>query len=140
MRVNFKVILSAVAVGLLAVNAKDQKICRALALSGGANKGAYEIGVIKGMVDLLPEDEVKWDVVTGVSAGAINAGGMSTFPVGQEKEMVAFMQGILENIHTDDIYTSWDGPIGTGLWKSGYFNNTNMQIFLENVLMNGNGP
>ena len=72
------------------VNAQKKDVCRAIALSGGANKGAYEVGVMKGMVDLLPAEEVKWDVVTGVSAGAINAGGMSMFPTGMEKEMVDF--------------------------------------------------
>jgi len=51
-------------------------------MSGGANKGAYEAGVVYGLAHNLPASEVAWDVITGVSAGAINAAGMSVFPVG----------------------------------------------------------
>lgn len=94
-------------------------------MSGGANKGAYELGVLKGLVDLLPPEDVQWDVVTGVSAGAINAGGMSIFPVGKEREMVDFLSQILENIHTDYVYDYWDGSITDGLLKySGFFNDS----------------
>ena len=32
--------------------------CLALALSGGANKGAYQAGVLHGLSHLLPEDQV----------------------------------------------------------------------------------
>ena len=125
-----------ITLGLLlgATTVESKKVCRALALSGGANKGAYEMGVLKGLTQLLPAEEYAWDVVTGVSAGAINAGGMSIFPVGMEKEMVEFMQAILENLQTEYIYTYWDGPIGTGFFEAGFFNDTPMQTFLENIL------
>ena len=116
------------------MSAEKKKICRALALSGGANKGAYEVGVMKGLIDLLPAEDVQWDVVTGVSAGAINAGGMSLFPVGMEKPMIDFMSELMQNLQTEYIYKYWDGPIGTGFFHSGYFNNTPMQGFLEKVL------
>jgi predicted acylesterase/phospholipase RssA len=36
---------------------------------------------------MLPADQVKYDVVTGVSAGALNAGGISIFKIGNEVEM-----------------------------------------------------
>ena len=76
-------------------SAEKKEVCRALAMSGGANKGAYEVGVIKGLVNLLPPEDVQWDVVTGVSAGAINTAGMSIFPIGKEKEMVVFLDTLL---------------------------------------------
>jgi predicted acylesterase/phospholipase RssA len=50
-------------------------------MSGGANKGAYEGGVIYGLTHNLPENETQWDVVSGVSAGALNAVGVSVWPV-----------------------------------------------------------
>jgi predicted acylesterase/phospholipase RssA len=34
------------------------EICRALALEGGGDKGSWEAGVIKGLVDHLPPEEV----------------------------------------------------------------------------------
>ena len=51
---------------------------------------------------------------------------MSMFPTGMEKEMVNFMVDILENIHTEYIYKSWDGIIGTGFFKHGFYNDTPM--------------
>ena len=51
-------------------------------MSGGANKGSYEVGVVYGMAHILPEGDTNWDVITGVSAGSLNAVGMSMFPIG----------------------------------------------------------
>ena len=42
---------------------------RALVLSGGGSKGAYQIGVWKALREL----NIKIDIVTGTSAGALNA-------------------------------------------------------------------
>lgn len=87
------------------------------------------------MVKLLPPEEVQWDVVTGVSAGSINAGGMGLFPIGKEKEMISFMENILENIKTENVYTLWDEPIMDGLLRqSGVFNNTPLLTFLTDIL------
>ena len=42
---------------------------RALVLSGGGSKGSYQIGVWKALREL----NIKIDIVTGTSAGALNA-------------------------------------------------------------------
>ena len=42
---------------------------RALVLSGGGSKGSYQIGVWKALRDM----DIKFDIVTGTSAGALNA-------------------------------------------------------------------
>lgn len=62
----------------------SKNVCRALALSGGGNKGSYEAGAIHGLVNGLEPKDVEYDVVTGVSVGAINAAGVSLWPIGQE--------------------------------------------------------
>jgi predicted patatin/cPLA2 family phospholipase len=76
--------------GLVAVSAdgpvvkalfKDDK-CRVLGLRGGGTNGAYEIGVLEAMVDLLDPNEIAYDVVEGISIGSINAGILSTFEKG----------------------------------------------------------
>ena len=41
---------------------------RAIVLSGGGGKGAYQIGVIKGLKRL----NIKYDIITGTSVGALN--------------------------------------------------------------------
>ena len=54
--------------------------CRAIALSGGANKGAYEAGLLWGLAHSDKADDYFYDVITGVSAGAINAGAIAAWP------------------------------------------------------------
>ena len=59
---------------LSAIEAK--KSCKALSMSGGGSEGAYEAGGLWGLFFNTPEDQrdkFAYDVVTGVSAGSINA-------------------------------------------------------------------
>lgn len=47
----------------------------ALVLSGGGARGAYQAGVLKGLAEILPEKKKSpFQIISGVSAGAINAG------------------------------------------------------------------
>lgn len=51
-------------------------VCPALVLSGGGVRGAYEVGVIAGIVEVLglrPDDEPPFRIFAGTSVGAINA-------------------------------------------------------------------
>lgn len=49
-----------------------QKI--ALILSGGGARGAYQVGVLKGLAEILPEKKISpFKIISGVSAGAINS-------------------------------------------------------------------
>jgi len=46
----------------------------ALVLTGGGARGAYQVGVLRGLLDLLTDPKtLPFSIVTGVSAGAINA-------------------------------------------------------------------
>lgn len=65
---------------------KDGK-CRALALSGGANYGSWEAGVVWGLVHYGEPADYAWDVITGVSAGAINVSLTAGFETGDEVSM-----------------------------------------------------
>lgn len=65
--------------------------CRALVLSGGSNNGAWETGVMWGLLHYGTPSDFAWDVVTGVSAGAINTGGIATWPTGTEYEMIEWL-------------------------------------------------
>jgi NTE family protein len=64
--------------------AKPQKADRpstALVLSGGGARGAYQVGVLRGLVDegFLPRDQSGLDIIVGSSAGAINAASLAAF-------------------------------------------------------------
>ena len=66
----------------------EAKTCKALAMSGGSNKGAWEAGVMWGLAHYAenPED-FAWDVISGVSAGGINTGFTAGWAPGTEQEM-----------------------------------------------------
>ena len=66
-----------------------EKSCLALAMSGGASRGAYEAGVLWGMYFTdTDKSKYEYDVFTGVSIGAINAGYMGLFEKGDEENMI----------------------------------------------------
>ena len=49
-----------------------------LVLSGGGARGAYQVGVLKAIADLHPKHSSNpFNVITGTSAGAINAVGLA---------------------------------------------------------------
>ena len=57
--------------------------CTALAMSGGGAHGAFEAGVLWGLIKNEPnKDKYIYDVVTGVSAGSINALGVAAWEKG----------------------------------------------------------
>ena len=77
---------------------------RALVLSGGASKGAYQVGALK---HLLGELEIQYDAVCGTSVGAINAGWLAMYKHGQEKECIYGLEELWRGLATSDIYVSW---------------------------------
>lgn len=55
-----------------------------------------------------PEDYA-WDVVSGISAGAINTGGIATWATGTELEMTEWLSDKWTTLHTSDIWTQREG-------------------------------
>lgn len=47
--------------------------CRVLALRGGGVHGSFEVGVIKAFVEKLDPIDVQYDIVSGISIGALIA-------------------------------------------------------------------
>ncbi|MES2200851.1 MAG: patatin-like phospholipase family protein [candidate division FCPU426 bacterium] len=45
----------------------------ALALTGGGARAAYQAGVVRGLAELWPEKKSPFNIITGISAGSINA-------------------------------------------------------------------
>jgi predicted acylesterase/phospholipase RssA len=59
--------------------AKDKDHCHALALGGGGNNGAWEAGVIWGLMNYGNPKDYEWDVLTGISVGSINSSYLSAW-------------------------------------------------------------
>jgi NTE family protein len=85
----------------------DAKKCRALALRGGGTKGSYEVGVLKAFSEHLPPEEIMYDVVVGVSIGAMNGGAFSLFPLGEEKEAIEYLEQIWATIDHTNMFQDW---------------------------------
>ena len=66
------------------VAAGDQEKCNVLVLSGGGSNGAWEAGIIWGLLHYGDPKDFTWDVVSGISAGSINTGALVPWAVGDE--------------------------------------------------------
>jgi len=71
--------------------------CKAVVLSGGANLGAWEMGVMWGLVHYGNPKDFYWDVVSGISAGSINAAGMAGWYPHEVVEMTEFVSDLWYN-------------------------------------------
>lgn len=58
---------------------------------------------------------LEYDVVTGVSAGAINSGAVSLFEKGKEGEMVEFLSKQWQTLSDDQVYKKWTGGLPAGV-------------------------
>jgi predicted acylesterase/phospholipase RssA len=56
------------------------------------------------MANVLSSSESRIDVVSGISAGGINAAGLSIFPVGQEKEAADYLVGKWSTMQNDYVW------------------------------------
>ena len=84
-----------------AVFVKAGKTCHALVMSGGGSNGAWEAGVIWGLVHYGNPDDFKWDVVSGVSAGSINSIGIGVWAPGEEVQGSEELVKIWGSLTTD---------------------------------------
>ncbi|MBX2986455.1 MAG: patatin-like phospholipase family protein [Bdellovibrionaceae bacterium] len=78
-----------------------------LVLSGGGARGAYQVGVLKGVSEILRKHQIQPDIriYTGVSAGAINA----SFLASQSQDFhegVSQLVKLWSNLTTDDVFNS----------------------------------
>jgi NTE family protein len=79
----------------------------ALVLPGGGARGAYQVGVLKALAEILPGPHTPFPIITGISAGAINAGVMAShaddFRHGAQR-----LEHFWGNLSCDQVYrTGW---------------------------------
>eukprot|EP00824_Muranothrix_gubernata_P010132 TRINITY_DN22986_c0_g2_i1.p1 TRINITY_DN22986_c0_g2~~TRINITY_DN22986_c0_g2_i1.p1 ORF type:complete len:336 (+),score=81.67 TRINITY_DN22986_c0_g2_i1:3-1010(+) len=116
------------------VSGRNGGPCRALALGGGGDRGAFQVGAIQALVDHVP-DNIHWQVVTGISAGSINAATVSMFKIGDEHSASDFLLHQWHSITKEDVYCDWPGGIAQGfLFKSGLFDTTPLRGYLKDRL------
>ncbi len=77
----------------------------ALVLSGGGARGAYQVGVLRGLVDLgvLPAEGPGFEVIVGSSAGSINAGALAA-RADSPGEAVANLERVWGSIEAQQVF------------------------------------
>lgn len=94
----------------------SSQVCRTISLEGGGSLGAYEAGVIWGLVNISKPEDVMWNVVSGISAGSLNSLGVLQFPMGQEVAMSNNLINLWLSINgSSSAFVEWPGGYIQGL-------------------------
>ncbi len=82
------------------------KVRKALILPGAGARGAYQVGVLKAIAQLLPRRAVNpFAIISGTSAGAINAAVLAS-RAAQFERAVSEMERVWANFHAEQVYRS----------------------------------
>ena len=118
-----------------AVGSTDAQSCTALVLSGGGSNGAWEAGAFWGLLNYGNPDNFRYDVLSGVSAGAINAIAIVGWKIGDELNAAQFLSDLWKNLHNSDVWRKWPFGIVTGLlFMPGIVDNSPLYNFLRSVM------
>jgi NTE family protein len=77
---------------------------RSLILSGGGAKGSFQVGALRYLVGDL---QVKYDIICGVSVGALNGSFLAQYKVGDEINAYKGLADLWAGIDTSKIYKQW---------------------------------
>lgn len=76
----------------------------ALILSGGGARGAYQVGVLKALADILPKrSPIPFPIICGTSAGGINAAALAIYAP-QFREAVSRMVHVWGNFRVGEVF------------------------------------
>ncbi len=91
----------------------------ALVLPGGGARGAYQVGVLKALAEVLPGPAIPFPIVSGISAGAINAGVIASHAEDFSRG-AAQLDHFWGNLRCEQVYrTGWLHNLKSGLhWLS----------------------
>lgn len=114
--------------------AKPDK-CRILSFSSGTEKVAYQVGALKALIENLAPEDVRYNVISGVSFGAFNAAVASVHKVGKEQEMIDELYGIWKKAGEITTYQNWwFGAFQGAFYKGGLYDNTPWNEYLQKTL------
>jgi len=114
-----------------------------LILTGGGAKAAYQVGVIKAILKILPNDQRNpFPIIAGSSGGAINGAVMASF-ANRPRVGIKRLESIWNEMHVDHIYrVGWAGLLkNSARWlgqffRSAYSNPKPLSLFLNSPLQN----
>jgi NTE family protein len=109
---------------------------RALILSGGGVKGAYQLGVLRYLTQV---HNLSWDLIAGISVGALNGSYLAQFAPFEQKQGVTNLENIWRNIKGNQaIYKPWlpsivPNIVGyvSSLWTGGLFSTSPLRKLIK---------
>lgn len=104
------------------------EIRKALVLSGGGAKGAYQVGVLKALAEMGHE----YDAYYGVSVGALNAAYLGMYQ--NFADGVKDLEEIWFNLDTKQIYKKWFMWPLTVPFKPSIYNSTPLEEWVDREL------
>lgn len=104
---------------------------RALVLSGGGSKGAYEVGVLKRW---MLEEERDYDILVGTSVGAINVAGLSHVKLGDPKEAYRWLMDIWDRVNNSKIRKWWWLWYLASIWRPSLYNSEPLRKWIQEEL------
>lgn len=105
---------------------------RALVLSGGGSKGAYQVGAL---AKWLGEDRIEYDILCGTSVGAINAAFLAQFGPGLAEGAYDSLERLWRQVTDERVWQRWF-PLGRveALWKPAVYDSTPVLSWLKSGL------
>jgi NTE family protein len=100
-------------------NSATEPGCRAVVLSGGGARAAYQVGVLKALAEVWPEESAPYDVIVGTSAGAVCASVLATH-AGDWRDGIRRLEHVWANFTVEQVFRADLGAmVGAGLrWMS----------------------
>lgn len=87
---------------------------RAIVLSGGGARAAYQVGVLKALAQIWPQERAPYEVIVGTSAGAVCASVLAAY-AHDWRGGVARLEAVWANFRIDQVFRA-DLP---SMWQAG---------------------
>ena len=105
--------------GALACEGRAQDVCRALVMSGGAGNGAWEAGVLWGLMHYGDPVDFEYQVISGVSIGSMNAITLAGWDPKDGVAMSEHLSDLWQELSTTDVWVEWPLGRAMGLYEHG---------------------
>ena len=106
--------------------------CKVLSLSGGGPLGAFEAGIFSTIIE---KNGGNWDIITGVSAGSINAAYLSTIKKGDEKLYISDYKRLWLSTTNNEVYSPIYFLNGVSLYDTKPLKKTLTNIFKDKKIL-----
>lgn len=92
------------------------------------------------MARMLNGSDMEYDVVSGISVGALNSGALAVHKKGDEKEATEYLRQVWMNMTDSSIYKPWEGfePYQAIFNQTSLYDSSPMIKTLDNIMKDFN--